>query len=327
MSDWRRNLRRTIESVILATALTLVGSVAVQAAHNDNERDNADRAASQAHFWRAVAGDVSTDAPTVENQFAEDLAALSNTELREFRGTSNRYGGLVDQIGFDPFDERGLNCFECGPLDQRTLTNIKLVRSGQLRVVLATVHVDTDNDYTLTPFGWPVWWTVIVYYLLVGHGSYLLVGLFTQPRVRPNDDRWEPNRTMNFVAPFLWAAKVWEVRGERERIRSGVAEKFPDLMALVDSVDRELEAMPEGDEKRSLVEARDAVFDELRRQTRQSERGRDNDRLKELFVDLQGASNQLDARDSALQELDKLQTERPRDPFIYEDPGYGGRRR
>jgi len=129
---------------------------------NAAERDRAKEARAHAqkieHFYQVVDGEISGSESGPANKLARDLKALPADQLEEFRGDSNRYGGIAGELGFDPFD--GINCSECGPLDQEVIENVQTVKDGGLEQVLEGIEsgIPTPNEAPRPPtFMWLLW--------------------------------------------------------------------------------------------------------------------------------------------------------------------------
>lgn len=147
-------------AVVWACAGTLLlvwsGVTAGFNAGSDSEYEE-DVAASvqQQNFWRMVAGEVGAT-PGVFGKLASDLRNSEIEDLPQFRGDSNRYGGISDELGYDPFN--GVNCSECGPLDQEVINRVVDVKSGRLAEVLAELEPGRPDKADGPPgWVWPIW--------------------------------------------------------------------------------------------------------------------------------------------------------------------------
>lgn len=113
-------------------ALLLVWSGAargVDAAKHDTYKDDLRQYQTLEHFFNVVAGK-ENPRPGVLDKLARDLRDLSPGEVSSFRGDSNRYGGITDELGFDPF--AGENCHECGALKADFAANVLRAKSGDV---------------------------------------------------------------------------------------------------------------------------------------------------------------------------------------------------
>lgn len=310
---------RIVSAVAAALLLLVGGSATVQAINHSHAQEQSEVSEKEAHFWRIVAGEASGSTPTVDVLLARDLRGLNAVQVNEFRGNSNRYGGVTDAIGFDPFDETGLDCFECGPLDQDTKNNLGLIRSGQLEDVLATTVVEKpDEGFSLTPFGLGIPTTVIFLWMVGGpltlaaaHYSARYFSPSTYPARRFSDawqmdsmvDRSEHRTiyTLVMLAPsFFIPYGAWLITSQK-RLGEQVREKFPDHMMFIDDLDRTLDRLPESFEKEQVRSLRNSVMLELESQTRGFGSDRELDSLLSRLTDVQ---EHLALRTRALKELE-----------------------
>jgi hypothetical protein len=61
-------------------------------------------------------------------------------------------------LGFDPFD--GVDCSECGPLDQEVIENVQAIKDGELEQVLEEIEsgIPASNEASGPPtFVWLLW--------------------------------------------------------------------------------------------------------------------------------------------------------------------------
>lgn len=273
-------------SIVLAliAGFSLVSGVSQFANHYQHQHA-ASLADKRHHFWRVVAGQENADAPTVENRLAEDLRSRlgpvnPNATLPEsitaFRGDSNAYGGITDGLGYDPFDESGLACSECGPLDGRTKTALLLVKRGQLSVVLADGPRPVAPYHLWTPLGLPAaTWGLLVLFLC-------LVIYYVQPIYA------------------LFASRSLEKK---------MRECYPEDMHMLDSVDNMLArvSLKYGDHPKveALQASRDTLYSDLVTATRARDEGDLEFTLKEVESRMSDVKNGLAARKEAIHELEK----------------------
>lgn len=298
-------------AVLIVLAVTTVSAV-IQTASQNQATAAQEAAENEAFFWRVVAGEDS-GGPTVDVQLARDLRGLSASEVQAFQGNSNRYGGITDAIGYDPFDETGLNCFECGPLDPYTKDNLALIRAGQLDQVLAGTEVPAPEEgLTLTPFGMSMVSYLLILWIIGGPITLAIAhysAKFTNERyaaVRRFDDLWGEDESVDrgqvllapsFFLPYL-AYRSLTHRRFQERVRDA----FPDQMQAIDHFDRALERAPvDAGTWQLLREKRNDAVRELESQTRSGE-GTDDEvnALMRQILDVQGY---LEARLEAKKEL------------------------
>lgn len=110
----------------------------------------------QQHFWRVVAGQESGSQGGVLNKLARDLNELPTEELSQFRGDSNRYGGISEELGYDPFN--GADCSECGPLDPAVIDHVVAAKGCCLPQVLKSYEPEKPEQVGGAPwFLWGGW--------------------------------------------------------------------------------------------------------------------------------------------------------------------------
>lgn len=150
-------LRRVGSAWLVIGLILLVWTVAVAAA-NSSVRDRHHKQqrsfAAREHFYRVIAGIAVDDQGGVLNKLGRDLRSLKTAkDVRDFRGTSNKYGGITLELGFDPFD--GVYCSECGPLDPDVQDDVVLVKQGGLANVLS--HRQVPSAKLHHGPGWAAW--------------------------------------------------------------------------------------------------------------------------------------------------------------------------
>lgn len=273
-----------------------VAALTQVSAHHHNRALNKQNATQQ-HFWRAVAGVDSTDAATVDNLLASDLRDLQGAEIAGFRGNSNRYGGITDAIGRDPFDGTGQGCVECGPLTADVQKNLRSIHDGHLLGVLAATNVERDTSgFRLTPGGIPFWLAALVWYLTLGPTTYLIA-------CRIRGERPTPDAHLLVASPPWWAflhLRAAAAQGEEE---DGLRVAFPDQVAALERVDEAIASMPRSPDRILLEQERDQVRAELSIQVRQAQSARDADTLRALTEQLEDTRAFLKARAEAKKTL------------------------
>lgn len=273
-----------------------------------------DAAQDEAQFWQVVAGEANSASPTVDVLLARDLRDLSASDVNQFRGDSNRYGGITDAIGYDPFDETGLNCFECGPLDPYTKANLALIARGGIDQVVDSLQVEApDEGLTLTPGGvgslgylFALWMIGGPFTLLAAHWA----AKFTNERyaaLRKFGDLFTeddtPPREMVLYAPSFWLPYSLYRISTAQRFQDKVRDTFPLQMEELERFDRALDHAPVDADTWALLQTkRNDVMRELESQTR-SGQGTD-DSVNALMSQITTVKEYLDARTEAKKELD-----------------------
>lgn len=117
----------------------------------------------------ASAGGAELSVPSVERKLGADIYAYvraHNGQLDGFRGDSNRYGGISDAIGEDPFD--GVNCSECGPLKAEWETNLEQTALGKAATSELIDMPDKPSSWYQTIGTLLVLWLLVLPVLFVG---------------------------------------------------------------------------------------------------------------------------------------------------------------
>lgn len=301
-------------AAVLTVLVTVTGVAAAgQAIQKDKQTEAQKAAESEVRFWRVVAGVEAGSSPTVDVLLARDLRGLSSSQVNEFQGNSNRYGGITDAIGYDPFDETGLDCLECGPLDPYTKQNLSTIRQGGLEQVLDSIVVPSPSTgLALTPLGMSVPLYLILLWA-VG-GPFTLAGAhyaakFTNERyaaVRRFDDLWTEDETVSreqvLLAPTFFLPYLLYRSAIHRNFQQRVRDMFPQQMEAIDSFDRALERAPvDLGQWQILREKRNEVVRELESQTRSGE-GTDDD-ISRLMKSIQDVGEYLSIREDAKREL------------------------
>lgn len=150
--------QRVVAAWIASGALILgwgVGASAFDASGRSEIKAAAAQAAKTEHFYLVVAGERSGSEPGPMNKLARDLRELSPEEVANFRGDSNRYGGISSELGFDPFE--GPNCSECGPLDFVVQETVLVVKGGGIDSVVAEIKATVVEEEPIPRPPGPLW--------------------------------------------------------------------------------------------------------------------------------------------------------------------------
>lgn len=117
-------------AVIAAVLLVWLAVAAISSASASHSYHNqVSHAQTRDHFWQVVTGKADGSEPTVDDTLALDLQQLKTTkQIDSFQGDSNRYGGITDALGVDPFDD---SCgSECGHLTSYMRSTLEKVQAG-----------------------------------------------------------------------------------------------------------------------------------------------------------------------------------------------------
>lgn len=264
-------------------------------------------------FWQAVAGEGSDSLPVVASLFARDLNEIIDDPeaLDAFYGTSNRYGGVTTAIGFDPFDETGLRCSECGPLDDYTRNGLDQIADGGLNALIRQTEVPgPDNGYTLTPFGWSFASTGLAIWLVGGPLALGISSLWTQGRLK--DLGWSSNGSMMvekvsiiMLAPTFMFPYLLHRRSDQRRFENRVRAMFPEHMALIDQTNQLMDGL-EPTAVTILKSKRDQIVVELEAQTRSNITSKNDPQLAVLLDELNNSIEYLRLRAEAKNDIDKV---------------------
>lgn len=189
----------------------------VNAGSDDNYDERRQIALKQQQFWSIVAGE--QGAPVgVFGKLASDLRDLEIEKLGGFRGDSNRYGGISEELGFDPFN--GTNCSECGPLDQEVINTVVDVKSGRLGVVLTDLQPE-EPDTAPHPPGW-LW----ILWVIAGPAS--LGGIYLVDKRREERKYSEFGEEMALVRSLERASEdlPWEQAHDIANLRKKLKESI-----------------------------------------------------------------------------------------------------
>lgn len=131
------NMKRGVTIWLSVGALLLAWfgfSTGVNAGTRDRASEELAQEQKVEHFYRVVSGELTGSESGPANKLARDLRELPFEDLDTFMGDSNRYGGISDDLGFDPFD--GVDCSECGRLDSEVILYVQEVKNGNLNLVI-----------------------------------------------------------------------------------------------------------------------------------------------------------------------------------------------
>lgn len=144
-----------ISAVALLTAWSGIAA-GRNAAESDRVQDEVAQLVKREHLYLVIAGEMSGNEPGPVNRLGRDLHGTSTEDLSTFEGDSNRYGGISEDLGFDPFDSP--TCSECGPLDEDIINDIVLIRESGVAAALLQYQVEEAGTASGTPgFLWIIW--------------------------------------------------------------------------------------------------------------------------------------------------------------------------
>lgn len=299
--------------VIAAVTFAAVGIAGGTQAFQQHQTGAADAAqTSQVNFWRLVAGK-SDSLPGTKTLLARDLRALDTAEAQSsFVAPANRYGGVVREIGFDPFAGGASGCTECGPLTDSALQTLAEVNSGNIdQVVDRLSPAETETGLTLTPAGIPAVAALALWATAAGGVSLALAHrrlkmVAGYPARSLSDLPWDqPSTDRNVVAGLGWSVAVPIMVAQKfsaGKFTQKVQERFPEQASLLDEVQAAIDryGLKPGNE---IVAARDRIRLELESQVRHGLSDTDND-LEMLAARLEESEAWMKMRADAAKEFD-----------------------
>lgn len=210
----------------IAAAALLATWSGVAAGHNAQTSDRYDHQTAQLakreHFYRVIAGKDSGEDPGPANRLARDLRDLSEDEVYNFEGDTNRYGGITEELGFDPFS--GSRCDECGPLDNKLERDIALIKEGKLDAALQLHAVQPASHMDGAPvFIWVLW--------LLSFPTYAAVVVIREKRgeearYRDFTNERELVGELREAAKGLPEAQRWETQHLADQLEAQIEERI-----------------------------------------------------------------------------------------------------
>lgn len=226
----RVSIRRAGQAWAAVLALLLVWLVVAGvsgAASNRSYESELREAQARASFYLVVAGERSPRVGQVEDKLGGHLNQIPADRLGDFQGDSNRYGGITEALGVDPFT--GECGTECGHLTPDFQEKIEIVKAGGADAVIEGERPEQEGGLSSS-----VPLILIVLWLATGVAAYLLLMV----RIR--------------------AARV----GQQQSLR----EAYPDECREIDRLDAVMKALPPGGRQYDeLQRLRDGIEMGLRR--------------------------------------------------------------
>lgn len=293
------------------------------------------QAEQRADFWRVVASEKPASSTSVDQTLATELsrrlgppeasATALPQEINDFEAGANRYGSIEKHLGFDPFDNSGKSCVECGPLNSYMKSKLLQIKQGNVNQVINTELIDTESDaIQLTPFGLPnLVWFGFVY---LGGGMVALV-LAIRKDARENGYRQQElnwsntggtradhyKRLSKLISP-LYFYTVLPLRHRQgkdydEALRqTGLYADYQELQGFL----ADTKQLPAG-ERDQVIDELSQLLDKIHAQVRNYVGDElvfvenDAERLrKQIATALPRISENLDMRESAHRELDQI---------------------
>lgn len=191
MSAQRRHSRITklqakIFGVIAGGLLALtVAFGGIQAVQNHEASQATASAEIRAEFWQVVAGDKAPQSATSANKLAvnlrDSLGTIDSTAtelpeaIQSFAAGPSDYPGINEELGINAFNDQGLSCSDCGPLDGYIQNQLLEIKQGNVQQVASTElsNAPKVDGLHLTPLGMPIIAWVSIVYLAGGAASLM----------------------------------------------------------------------------------------------------------------------------------------------------------
>lgn len=287
-----------ISGAVVVIISTLVG----HHSQDQDYRNERERAVQQVAFLSVAGGDATGDGTSIANTLGRDIDAWldDGRELQDFRGMNNRYGGITDAIGYDPFDESGLDCDECGPLSADTQQDILATREGN--------NLDVAFPEAPEPINWlptgAIWWTF-------GGPIGFLIAVQTNRRQSLNLYRdlyvGVPFASKLMAGPLYLPVQLLQNTQDKvhaEKLRN----TFPIQMETVDEVTQALEVLDDDDPRWGrLWEMREEVLKEIEAQCSSAPTSAAD--LDRLMAQLEDSREYVTVRRDVLKELSSGQSQ------------------
>lgn len=275
--------------VALATmCLVFVVIGGLNSAERNNQERQFERAGQEARFWRLVAGDVSSAQPTVDVLLARDFqTAIEDDATDIFRAPAQRYGGVFDAVGFDPFDGSALS--------DHTREGLGAVAADDVESFIRyEVAVASPVEGVRVTFGGSILWYMLTVITVAGTLSFLI----GKPDV-PVGLEWDSPGLTGWVSIVLaWPIGfgLWFYNRNRVKQREArLRELFPEQMGLVDWTGRIISRWPDDPDVQAISELRAEVLAEVKRQARYGDTADDME-LRQLTTGLRDSMETLKAR-------------------------------
>ena len=159
-------LQRKLMAGVAALLVTIVGGASWwNITQNDSSSTASTSAQARAEFWQVIAGEKSPNTSSSAARLAVNLRdKLQNSpdDIGTFRAEASDYPGVVDKLGFNPFDNTGLSCTICGPLSPQMKNNLMEVRQGHVDQLVEHELSSVETPATLS-VGAIIAWSALIY--------------------------------------------------------------------------------------------------------------------------------------------------------------------
>jgi hypothetical protein len=175
-------MQSVVFGIIMAVGTFLnVGKVAANEISQHHQAAEYSKAEDRADFWRIVAGKQPARSANVKEVFAASLSSqLGPTdatatslpdELKNLNVGANQYSGIDKALGFNPFDNQGVQCrTACGHLSSYMQAQLLQIKQGGVDNIIQTdLTSNIPSSYSL----WPYILAEVVLYL--GGGMFAMI--------------------------------------------------------------------------------------------------------------------------------------------------------
>lgn len=231
------------QAFIMTLSLCLGTIMLVAMAHRDDAsyEVNKDRQSQQITFYRIAGGEISGSGTGPDLTLARDLDEWveEGRDIQDFRGNSNRYGGVSDALGFDPFDSSGLGCFECGPLNDEAIAEINSVRETGETLIEPLQPPKQGSWWAMAAGVWLIGGPLSLYAVSSGFSNayFQFSNILSTNKI--------PLATKVMTGPLYLLVEV-PYRIRKRRHEHSLRSAFPEQMQTLDEVDGAL-ALLKGD--------------------------------------------------------------------------------
>lgn len=222
-------IKRGVVAWLIAGTVLIAWTGGARVYNSQEESRVADEVAQverEDRFYRIVAGQDS-GGPTPADKLARDLSQIEDpTSVAGFKGDSNRYAGITDSLGFDPFQD-GDNCPECGFLDTEVALNVATIKGDENGLTTVLVSLQEEIPPAKSRSG-PAVWAWIIWVLSLP--TYAVVMYM---RLRKSEEvKWrEVAQERNLVEEMRKAQHELPPGSEQWNVLDNLADELEDQMA------------------------------------------------------------------------------------------------
>jgi len=260
-------------AVVMLAITALFGGV--QTSQNSDAADKTATAEARAEFWQVVSGDKAPQGATSMNKLAVELREALGTPdgsatlpeaIEGFSAGPSDFPGIVDDLGIQPFNDQGMSCSDCGPLNGYIKNQLLQIKQGGVDQVVAAELAGAPKveGLTLTPFGIPIvmWWVLV--YLTTTSAALVLA-------IRIDSKRNDYHRVMlswrqdngSSADPYKMASKImafphfWGIMKLDERFgksREAILGKIElaGEYAMLNDLSKQVSVLPNGQQRDEL---------------------------------------------------------------------------